>query len=157
MHATLFHCTKQTVLPCRVPKVTGWNTEPNQLHLWQKMRKRFKMILSTNYSSLDPFSTFVILYPWPWSMIHHPQGATLFLLLNHVAVLADSHVWNFKLHGNINLSRLEQAHAYTDIISQKENHFGVIFQRRTGGWQLGHVAIMGKKKTKTLYHFISQG
>lgn len=79
-------------------------------------------------------------------MIHHPQGATLFLLLNHVAVLADSHVWNFKLHGNINLSRLEQAHAYTDIISQKENHFGVIFQRRTGGWQLRHVAIMGKRK-----------
>lgn len=53
-------------------------------------------------------------------MLFHPSMSTRCLLLhNHVAVLADSHVWNFKLNCNINISRLEQVYAYTNITSQK--------------------------------------
>lgn len=85
--------------------------------------------------------------------VHHPQGATLVLLLYCVALSANSHIWNFKLYCTRNISRLGQVYADTGIIPQKENHFGVIFHCRAGGWQLRDVAIVGKK---ILNHFISK-
>lgn len=151
MYATLFHCSKQTVLPCR-PSPEGDGAEYRTRSASSRTKDE-KMVLNDSGHKLQQLGSFQHLcYSVSMTSVMLfrpsivPQGATLFLLLNRVAVLTDSHVWNFQLYCNVNISRLEQAYAYTDIIWQKENHFGVTFYHHTGGWQLRDVAIVRKGK-----------
>lgn len=75
------------------------DTEPEYNFITDKIGENgFKCI----YDQCDAFPS-----------VHRCHGAKLFFLLNRVAVLADSHVWNLKHYCNINISRLEQVYHRT--------------------------------------------